>query len=108
MPQHAITRALRPRTWWAVVNATGLAGMPCLAGSRRRDAEQLADQNEVPVRVLVSPAPSKCERHALWVLQNHLRRMAGTPRHPEARNAAMLLSLYGTAADRKTFAKGDR
>lgn len=46
-----------PRSYgvfWAVVDENGRRPMPCLAGPRKRDAEQLRSDGERVVRVVVT------------------------------------------------------
>lgn len=49
----------------------------------------------------------RANRYALWVLRNHFRRIA-KGRSKEARNARLLLGVYGTPEDRREYAGGYR
>lgn len=102
MPRHRINA----RPWWAVIAKDNPNAMPCLAGTREA-AGELAEPTERVVCVFVEARTSRLQvrsdRRALAVLRNHIRRIAAG-RSREARNARLLMAIYGTTADKARYA----
>jgi hypothetical protein len=97
---------INAHAWWAVIAKDNPNAMPCLAGTRE-SAGELAEPTERVVCVFVEARTSRlqvrADRRALTVLRKHIRRIAAG-RSREARNARLLLAIYGTTADKARFA----